>query len=349
MRFGQFLSKGLLAGALAVALILPGVGFAQGYPSSSSSTTTTNTTVQSTTNPDGSITTVNPDGSTTTTYPNGTSTTSNTTTTTTQTQNIYSYPSVQVLGYRTAPVDLYSMYNGYDSMYNLENGTIVGYDAYGNPIKADFLKNGGNRVMVRLNEDDNLGPQLDTERGFERGMADFPISNFNPQLLDISTGTTVTFFAESGHHSLEPLDVSGLDQSVPLVPGQIFNFTFNHPGHYRMVDGFGGLPTYNGGVQGLLIRVRGDDLGENGTLPPTASVYFQQLGLYPAAVGSSSGETTSTSTTQESTTTNTVVQPAQEQTTTNTETTTVTPTPAPTQQVQPAQPPAPIIRDHDMK
>jgi len=289
-RIADFLRTGLLFGILAAALLLPGAGMAQGQP------------VSAATNPDGSISAVNADGSITTTYPNGTSTTmmpngstlasSVSTTTTTTTSS-----STTVLGYRVQPTMLYTMYNGYDSEYLLNNGMIVGYDSVGNPIKADFLHNGGTRVLVRLTPDNTWDiPQIDMERGFDRGLVAVPVQNFDPEFLDIKTGTTVTFLVDTGHHVIEPVDVKGLDQSIPLTSGQIFNFTFNEPGHYRIMDGFGGGPTYDE-PGGLMIRVTGQNLGANGTLPASAMAYFQQLGLLETtAIGTSSGVTTQTST-----------------------------------------------------
>jgi hypothetical protein len=255
----------------------------------------------------------------------GSAQTSSTTTTTTVTPTSSSTTTVtmntSVIAYQSQPVDLYNMYNGYTSMYDLENGAIVGFDAYGNPVKANFLHNGGNRVLVRLTPDDNWNTGLDVERGFSRGVTDFPISNFDPRFLDIGTGTTVSFYADVEHHVLEPLDCPGMNEDIPLVPGRVYNFTFNQPGHYRITDGFGGGPTYNE-MAGLEIRVTGQNLGLNGTLPPSATAYFTQLGLIQTAtVGTSSGVTTSTSTQQTSTSTvqqeqSTTTVPAPVQTTT---------------------------------
>jgi hypothetical protein len=300
-RIADFLRQGWLVGLVAAALLLPGTGSAQ------TSTTTTTTVTPS----------------------------SSSTTTTTSTMN------TTVIAYQSQPVDLYNMYNGYTSMYDLENGAIVGFDAYGNPVKADFLHNGGNRVLVRLTPDDNWGTGLDVERGFSRGVTDFPISNFDPRFLDIGTGTTVSFYADVNHHDLEPVDCPGMNEDVPLVPGRVYNFTFNQPGNYRINDGFGGGPTYNESG-GLMIRVRGENLGLNGTLPPSATAYFTQLGLIQTTtVGTSSGITTSTSTTQ------TATPPVQEEQSTTT--TTTAPAPTETTTVQKTVVHKKVIRNTEIK
>ncbi|MHB2017672.1 MAG: cupredoxin domain-containing protein [Candidatus Xenobia bacterium] len=321
-RIADFMRKGVLAGGLAVALLLPGMCFAQGYPAGSTSTTTT----------------VNTSSDQNTMQP-GTMNTGSTTTTTTVTSNASTQP---LLAYQAIPSNFYTMYNGYESSYDLFNGVLINYGPNGEPIRADFLNNGGNRVLVRMTQDSNMD-QLDVARGFDRGQVDDPVFNFNPHLVDIPTGTTVTFYTDEGTHIIDPVDVSGLNESLPIDPSQVFNYTFNQPGYYRVMDGFYGGPTYSQ-LQGCLIRVTGPNLGANGTLPPSASLYFQQLGLLqPVNVGTSSGVTTQTSTTQTQQEQQTVTPPPVEETT-------PAPAPTPQMQAQPAPPkPKHQIRNTEVK
>lgn len=175
-----------------------------------------------------------------------TSTTYNGDTTTTTTTTYYPY-TFDVLGYDASQPILMDRF-GYGSERDLL--------AYDGGYRDDMMQN---RVVVHLRNDalftnDRMNPGInDMQRGMTEGLK---VDAFDPAELEIETGTTVTFWADSGHHALECHNHDIFPGSIPLTTGQIYSYTFLEPGYYRIRDGFLLGPS-NIDIEGLMIRVKG--------------------------------------------------------------------------------------------
>jgi plastocyanin len=182
---------------------------------------------------------------------------SSSTTTTITTEQSYPY-SFQVLGYTTSDPILLDRF-GYGSEMDLL--------AHDGQLNDSMMQN---RVIVHLRADAQMtDDKLEPANGMLRGTVDdYMVNPFDPVGLDIKTGTTVTFWADSGHHSIECINHQDLlpEGSAPVVPGHIYSFTFLKPGHYRIIDGFvaGAAGTDN---QGLLIKVHGNECAMSDIYP----------------------------------------------------------------------------------
>jgi hypothetical protein len=306
----QALLRILPACALAALLLVPSVAQAQ---NGSSTTTTTTTVTQSTTVPAVGETT---------TLVTTTDATLGSTTTTVQGPDGMLYtttmsPALQPDVFRVGPADAFDR-NGYGDMYDLNRGHTI---AYLDGTLTDIDLN-ANRVDVKLTADAYYEPsQMGPSDGFERGLLGPQCTNFDADVVEIQTGTTVTFWADTGHHAISEYDGPVvMDREAPIDTSRTWSHTFNTPGWYRFKDDFGGGPTQDK-LAGIFIHVKG----------PQVYSYI---------------ETTSTVALLPSTVTTT----QQEQTTIQT---TEVPTPQPQVQVQAARPKqqvvAPQPRNKDIK
>jgi plastocyanin len=220
------LRHGLLIGSVAWALTLPGTALADSAVSPVITTTTT--------------TTVGYDGYTTT--------------------NMYSSGHRQDFNspyLYSSRVDNY--YAGYGTSYEMARGytLIRGSDGLRHQVDLN-----DNRTLVRMSKDSTLEPRLDVERGFDRGLADAPMSSFDPYRLEIPTGRTVTFYSQDGAHSIQAMDGRSLTQTVIVNADQVYSWTFTEPGLYRFEDSFGSGPS-GSHIHGLVIHVYGDSVAWN--------------------------------------------------------------------------------------
>jgi plastocyanin len=214
---------------------------------------------------------------------------------------------------------------------------LSGYGSTLDLMGSDGLYNSAlmaHRVVVKLHEmrpfDEGIG------NGTDQGLLDaddrFP---FDPPKLEINTGTTVTFWAENGHHALESFDSALIPQSIPLVGGQIFNMTFLNPGYYEIHDGFGTNP--------LTIRVNGNAMSWADVMAMYGATLIQ-------AQSTSVEETTTRSTTIEETTVQEDKSSTTEETTVSTPPAPVVQQPAPVEVLPERTSPRPVrVRDRDMK
>jgi plastocyanin len=145
---------------------------------------------------------------------------------------------------------------GYGSSFDLNQGRS---DVYlnGETTRIDLERS---RVSVRMTGDAYYEPSVLMSDGFERGMANPKVTQFSADELDISTGTTVTFWADTGHHSITAMDgpLAMVDEAR-IDTGRTWSHTFNTPGKYWFEDGFGGGPTGDRSV-GILVKVTGPQL-----------------------------------------------------------------------------------------
>jgi hypothetical protein len=145
---------------------------------------------------------------------------------------------------------------GYGSTLDLNRGSVELY-LNGHFSRVDLQ---GNRVPFRMTADSYYDPFVLLSDNFERGMADPRVTQFSFDSLEISTGTTVTFWADTGHHSVMELDgpIVMVDEAC-IDTGRTWSHTFNTPGYYRFEDGFGGGPTGSASA-GLIVHVTGPQM-----------------------------------------------------------------------------------------
>jgi len=149
--------------------------------------------------------------------------------------------------------------DGYGTMYDLN----VGYSPAffnGAVTNVDLT---ANRVLVKMTPDTYWSYWVD------RDVRDHPVTQFSSQdpvagfptnTLEIKTGTTVTFWADTGHYVLaERTGPVAMDGEAPIDTSRTWSHTFNTPGVYRFVNSCGGGPTGER-MPGLFIEVTGPQL-----------------------------------------------------------------------------------------
>jgi len=154
----------------------------------------------------------------------------------------------------------YNYYAGYGARYELDRGYTYTIGPYGQFNRIDLTVN---RTLVKLTADNNFSHEVELDRGFERGLVEAAWASFDPMRLEIPTGRMVTFYADRGTHMLVALEeATSITQRVTIAPNQVFTWTFTQPGVYRMEDWFGGGPTGDR-MHGLIIHVTGEPVAWN--------------------------------------------------------------------------------------
>ncbi|HEY3998543.1 MAG TPA: hypothetical protein VGO93_06740 [Candidatus Xenobia bacterium] len=175
----------------------------------------------------------------------------------------HDYPNMEVIG-TTQPVppvflgewrydvDHQNFYAGYGTRTALQRGwtRVVGPD--GQPHWVDLR---ANRDIVHLVPDNKATLYI--------------VSQFEPVVMEIPTGRTVTFVANEGHYALAPEYDSYWSSrlsnrfpaqfiwTVPMDPDHVFSWTFTQPGIYKVTNATGGGPS-DCHFPGLIIKVVGD-------------------------------------------------------------------------------------------
>jgi plastocyanin len=160
-------------------------------------------------------------------------------------------PTVEVDAFRTGrsgPRDL----EGYGTMYDLNRGYSQ-QSLNGFTTTVDLTQN---RSLVKLTADALYEPAEMISDGFSRGVNGTPVTQFDALRIDIQTGTTLTFWADTGHHNIVEVHgpVKMADDMTMIDTSRTYSHTFYTPGNYRFVDGFGGGPNE---MPGILVHVRG--------------------------------------------------------------------------------------------
>jgi hypothetical protein len=161
-------------------------------------------------------------------------------------------PTVEVDAFRTGRADIWGR-EGFGSMYDLNNDHSQAF-MYGAPITVDLKQN---RALVMMSDDGLYEPAALLSDGFSRGLNSYPVTQFSAQRIEIETGTTVTFWADTDHHGIDQLDGPVMMSGEAIIDtSRTFSHTFNTPGDYRFIDGFGGGPM-GSESPGIIIHVTG--------------------------------------------------------------------------------------------
>lgn len=136
----------------------------------------------------------------------------------------------------------YNYYAGYGSRAELACGRtrIIGCD--GQPHWVDLKQN---RTYVHLEHDNRAQMYI--------------VNQFDPTVLDIPTGRTVTFCTNDGEYALTPTYGDGpfFTEKVTITPNRVFSWTFTNPGTYNIQNASGGGPS-DCHYPGLIIHVTGN-------------------------------------------------------------------------------------------